>query len=40
MKVSLHYSLAYRPQTDGQTERVNQCLEIYLRCMAFLEQKK
>ena len=36
---NMNMSIAYRPQSDGQTERINQSLETYLRCLCFLQPK-
>jgi hypothetical protein len=40
LQTGLKFRSAYHPQIDGQTERVNQCLEMFLRCDVQLTPKQ
>ena len=39
MGLELHFSISFHLQTDGQTERVNALLELYLRHFVSANQK-
>jgi transposase InsO family protein len=38
--IKLNFSTSYYPKTDGQSKKLNQCVEMYLRCMTFKIPKR
>lgn len=40
LDIKMVLSTTYHPQTDGQSDRVNQCLEMYLRCVIHSNPQK
>ncbi|CUA70761.1 Transposon Tf2-11 polyprotein [Rhizoctonia solani] len=38
LNIKPHFSSAYHPESDGQTERLNQFIEYFLRCYCDIEQ--